>query len=135
AFCLLPCLNDKYLCPPTYPIFSQLFAYSAKSNFTRLMASGAITTSASTKKDIDIPFPLKPHLSPFYAFDEVNLFLDRASVERLARMIKQQTQQTQFIVVSLRRPMIKSVELTIGVTQARGAYTQVLGMKLQQSSS
>ncbi|MBW4561997.1 MAG: chromosome segregation protein SMC [Mojavia pulchra JT2-VF2] len=68
--------------------------------------------------------------SPFYAFDEVDMFLDGANVERLARMIKQQAQQAQFIVVSLRRPMIESAERTIGVTQARGAYTQVLGIKL-----
>ena len=73
--------------------------------------------------------------SPFYAFDEVDMFLDGANVERLARMIKQQAQQAQFIVVSLRRPMIESAERTIGVTQARGAYTQVLGIKLPQSAS
>jgi chromosome segregation protein len=68
--------------------------------------------------------------SPFYAFDEVDMFLDGANVERLAKMIKHQTQQAQFIVVSLRRPMIESAERTIGVTQARGAYTQVLGISL-----
>ncbi len=68
--------------------------------------------------------------SPFYAFDEVDMFLDGANVERLATMIEQQAKQAQFIVVSLRRPMIESAERTIGVTQARGAYTQVLGLKL-----
>jgi chromosome segregation protein len=68
--------------------------------------------------------------SPFYAFDEVDMFLDGANVERLARMIKQQAQDAQFIVVSLRRPMIESAQRTIGVTQARGAYTQVLGIDL-----
>ncbi|MGF1991746.1 MAG: chromosome segregation protein SMC [Nostoc sp. ZfuVER08] len=73
--------------------------------------------------------------SPFYAFDEVDMFLDGANVERLARMIKQQSQQAQFIVVSLRRPMIESAERTIGVTQARGAYTQVLGIKLPSSNT
>jgi len=73
--------------------------------------------------------------SPFYAFDEVDMFLDGANVERLARMIKQQAQQAQFIVVSLRRPMIESAERTIGVTQARGAHTQVLGIKLKTSNT
>lgn len=68
--------------------------------------------------------------STFYAFDEVDMFLDGANVERLARMIKRQSEQAQFIVVSLRRPMIQSAQRTIGVTQARGAYTQVLGLKL-----
>ena len=72
--------------------------------------------------------------SPFYAFDEVDMFLDGANVERLAKMIKQQAQQAQFIVVSLRRPMIESAQRTIGVTQARGAFTQVLGIKLPQNA-
>lgn len=73
--------------------------------------------------------------SPFYAFDEVDMFLDGANVERLSRMIKHQAQQAQFIVVSLRRPMIESSERTIGVTQARGAYTQVLGIDLQNKGA
>jgi chromosome segregation protein len=69
--------------------------------------------------------------SPFYAFDEVDMFLDGANVERLAKMIKQQALQAQFIVVSLRRPMIESSQRTIGVTQARGTHTQVLGLTMQ----
>ena len=73
--------------------------------------------------------------SPFYAFDEVDMFLDGANVERLARMIKQQAQEAQFLVVSLRRPMIESADRTIGVTQARGAYTQVLGINLLPQSA
>lgn len=73
--------------------------------------------------------------SPFYAFDEVDMFLDGANVERLSRMITQQAQQAQFIVVSLRRPMIESAERTIGVTQARGTHTQVLGLRLQPRSA
>jgi len=62
------------------------------------------------------------------------MFLDGANMKRLARMIERQTQQAQFIVVSLRPPMIESAERAIGVTQAWGAYTQVLGIKLQSSN-
>ncbi len=69
--------------------------------------------------------------SPFYAFDEVDMFLDGANVEKLSRMVKKQAQQAQFLVVSLRRPMIEASERTIGVTQARGAHTQVLGIKMK----
>ena len=49
-----------------------------------------------------------------------------------AQQIQQakQAQQAQFIVVSLRRPMIEASERTIGVTQARGTHTQVLGIKV-----
>ncbi len=72
--------------------------------------------------------------SPFYAFDEVDMFLDGANVEKLSKMIQQQARQAQFIVVSLRRPMIEAAERTIGVTQARGAYTQVLGINLAKAT-
>ncbi|MEN9204234.1 MAG: chromosome segregation protein SMC, partial [Thermostichales cyanobacterium DRC_bins_46] len=69
--------------------------------------------------------------SGFYAFDEVDMFLDGANVEKLAAMIQQQSQQAQFLVVSLRRPMIEKADRTLGVTQARGATTQVIGMTLR----
>ena len=49
-------------------------------------------------------------------------------VERLSKLISNQSSNAQFIVVSHRRPMISASERTIGVAQARGANTQVLGL-------
>ena len=66
--------------------------------------------------------------SPFYALDEVDSFLDGVNVERLAALIARQAEQAQFLVVSHRRPMIGASHRTIGVTQARGAHTQVVGL-------
>ena len=66
--------------------------------------------------------------SPFYALDEVDSFLDGVNVERLAGLIARQADQAQFMVVSHRRPMIAAATRTIGVTQARGAHTQVVGL-------
>ena len=66
--------------------------------------------------------------SPFYALDEVDSFLDGVNVERLAALIASQADEAQFLVVSHRRPMIAASRRTIGVTQARGAHTQVVGL-------
>jgi len=66
--------------------------------------------------------------SPFYALDEVDSFLDGVNVERLAGLIASQAEAAQFMVVSHRRPMISAATRTIGVTQARGAHTQVVGL-------
>jgi len=66
--------------------------------------------------------------SPFYALDEVDSFLDGVNVERLAALIANQADDAQFLVVSHRRPMIAAATRTIGVTQARGAHTQVVGL-------
>lgn len=69
--------------------------------------------------------------SPFYAFDEVDMHLDGINVEKLSEMIKFQSQDTQFIVVSLRKPMIESANRTIGVTQKEKGITRVTGVKLR----
>ena len=66
--------------------------------------------------------------SPFYALDEVDSFLDGINVERLSKLINSQSSNAQFIVVSHRRPMINASMRTIGVAQARGAHTQVIGL-------
>ncbi len=66
--------------------------------------------------------------SPFYALDEVDSFLDGINVERLSGLISRQAFEAQFLVVSHRRPMISASTRTIGVTQARGAHTQVIGL-------
>jgi chromosome segregation protein len=66
--------------------------------------------------------------SPFYALDEVDSFLDGVNVERLAALIAAQAEAAQFLVVSHRRPMIAASTRTIGVTQARGSHTQVVGL-------
>ena len=68
--------------------------------------------------------------SPFYALDEVDSFLDGVNVERLSDLIAKQSENAQFMVVSHRRPMIGAATRTIGVTQARGANTQVIGLPL-----
>ncbi len=69
--------------------------------------------------------------SPFYALDEVDASLDTMNVERIAQMVQKQAKDTQFIVVSHRRPMIESANRTLGVTQKEKGITKVTGIKLR----
>ena len=69
--------------------------------------------------------------SPFYAFDEVDANLDTMNVERIAQMVQNQSKDTQFIVVSHRKPMIESANRTIGVTQKEKGKSRVTGVKLR----
>ncbi len=55
---------------------------------------------------------------------------DGVNVERLAALISKQAEHAQFLVVSHRRPMIGASMRTIGVTQARGNHTQVVGLPI-----
>ncbi|WP_457591665.1 chromosome segregation protein SMC [Geoglobus sp.] len=67
--------------------------------------------------------------APFYAFDEVDMFLDGVNVARLARMIKEMSSRAQFIVVSLRKPMLEQADAIVGVTMGRDNSSQVTGIR------
>lgn len=66
--------------------------------------------------------------APFYAMDEIDMFLDGANVERVAKLIKKISAQAQFIVVSLRKPMILQSKFTLGVTMQENNITTVTGI-------
>lgn len=66
--------------------------------------------------------------APFYAFDEVDMMLDGANAERLARMVKRQSEQAQFVAVSLRRPMIENADHAIGVSLRADGFSKVVGI-------
>lgn len=66
--------------------------------------------------------------APFYAFDEVDMMLDGANADRLARMVKRQSEQAQFVVVSLRRPMIENADHAIGVSLRADGFSKVVGI-------
>ena len=67
--------------------------------------------------------------APFYAFDEVDMFLDSINAERLAQMVKKQSGHAQFVVVSLRRHMLDNSDQAIGVTLRADGFTQILGVQ------
>jgi len=68
--------------------------------------------------------------APFYAFDEVDMSLDGANVERIAAMIKELAPSSQFVIVSLRKPMIEAAERIMGVTIRPDKSTFVTGVKV-----
>ncbi|MBN2487513.1 MAG: chromosome segregation protein SMC [Methanosarcinaceae archaeon] len=68
--------------------------------------------------------------APFYAFDEIDMFLDGANAERVAQRVKKAVKDAQFIVVSLRKPMIEAAARTIGVTMQENNITSITGVKL-----
>ncbi len=68
--------------------------------------------------------------APFYAFDEVDMNLDGANVERIADLIKELSQNSQFINISLRKPMIDCADRIIGVTIRPDKSTLVTGVSI-----
>jgi chromosome segregation protein len=75
-------------------------------------------------------FSIQKYLpAPFYALDEVDMFLDGYNVEQIANMIKELSANAQFVIVSLRKPMIDSADRIVGVTLREDKSSLVTGVK------
>ncbi len=68
--------------------------------------------------------------APFYAFDEIDMFLDGVNAEKVARRIQKSAANAQFIVVSLRKPMIEAAKRTLGVAMQENNISSITGIKL-----
>lgn len=97
---------------------------------------GALSGGEKALTALALVFSIQKHLpAPFYALDEVDASLDTMNVERIADMVKKQSSDTQFLVVSHRRPMIEAANRTIGVTQKEKGKTKVTGVKLREDDN
>ncbi len=63
--------------------------------------------------------------SPFYLFDESDMFLDGFNAENVARILKANSDKAQFIVVSLRRAVLKYADHIIGVTITNDGISKI----------
>lgn len=96
---------------------------------------GALSGGEKALTALALVFSIQRYLpAPFYALDEVDASLDTMNVERIAEMVKKQSSDTQFLVVSHRRPMIEAANRTIGVTQKEKGKTKVTGVKLREDN-
>jgi chromosome segregation protein len=67
---------------------------------------------------------LKP--SPFYLFDEIDAHLDAPNAERLANIVEERSNGSQFIMVSLRDSVVQKAKLIYGVYPERGVSKVVV---------
>ena len=75
-------------------------------------------------------FSIQKYLpAPFYALDEVDASLDAMNVERIADMIKKQSDDTQFLVVTHKPLMVGAAHRVVGVTQKEKGKTKVTGVQ------
>ena len=65
--------------------------------------------------------------SPFYVLDEVDMFLDGVNAETVSRMVKRNAQDSQFIMVSLRKVALKEANYVYGVTMRDTGVSEMIG--------
>ncbi|ASJ02490.1 chromosome segregation protein SMC [Thermococcus profundus] len=70
--------------------------------------------------------------APFYLFDEIDAHLDDANVKRVADLIKESSQSSQFIVITLRDVMMANADKIIGVSMRNG-ISRVVALSLEKA--
>ncbi len=69
--------------------------------------------------------------SPFVVLDEIDAALDEANAERLARIIVDLSDKTQFILITHNRAPMHKADILYGVTMQDNGISQLLSMKIE----
>lgn len=73
---------------------------------------------------------LKCRPMPFCILDEIEAALDEANVDRFASYLKHFSQETQFIVITHRRPTMNQSDALFGVTMQEKGVSKIVSVKL-----
>ncbi len=72
---------------------------------------------------------------PFCVLDEIEAALDEANVARYAKYLKKFSSQTQFIVITHRKPTMENADNLFGVTMEEKGVSKIVSVKLSEVES
>ena len=75
---------------------------------------------------------LKVSPTPFCILDEVDAMLDEPNTARFRELLKEMSENTQFIIVTHNRNTVQVADVIYGVTMGRDSISQVLSLKLDE---
>lgn len=75
---------------------------------------------------------LKTSPTPFCVLDEVDAMLDEANVGRFRDLLKDLSQETQFLIITHNRNTVQVADVIYGVTMGKDSTSQTLSLKLDQ---
>ena len=75
----------------------------------------------------DGDLPLQP--SPFCILDEVDAPLDEPNIQRLTRLLKEMSAQTQFIVITHAKRTMEAAQALYGVTMQEPGVSKLVSVK------
>ncbi|MCQ2387896.1 MAG: chromosome segregation protein SMC, partial [Clostridia bacterium] len=71
---------------------------------------------------------------PFCVLDEIEAALDEANVDRFARYLQKFSEETQFIVITHRKPTMEMADALFGVTMQEKGVSKTVSVKLSDIS-
>ncbi len=75
---------------------------------------------------------LRSRPMPFCILDEIEAALDDANVDRFATYLKQFSEETQFIVITHRKPTMNQADTLFGVTMQEKGVSKIVSVKLAE---
>ncbi len=78
---------------------------------------------------------LKSKPMPFCILDEIEAALDDANVDRFASYLKRFSEDTQFIVITHRKPTMNQADTLFGVTMQEKGVSKIVSVKLAEVES
>jgi chromosome segregation protein len=72
--------------------------------------------------------------SPFCILDEVDAPLDEPNIERLTRLIKEMSKQTQFIVITHAKRTMEAAQSLYGVTMQEPGVSKLVSVRFGQEA-
>ncbi|MGI8958610.1 MAG: chromosome segregation protein SMC [Bryobacteraceae bacterium] len=72
--------------------------------------------------------------SPFCVLDEVDAPLDEPNIERLTRLLKEMSQQTQFIVITHAKRTMEAAQNLYGVTMQEAGISKLVSVKFDRAN-
>ena len=124
------CIRDRLMLTNADSPFEGGLTIHAQPRGKKMLRIEGLSGGEKSLTSLAFVFAIQRYMpAPFYALDEVDQNLDGINAEKLANMVDRESQRAQFIVVSLRKPMIECSERTIGVTQRQNGITKVTGIK------
>jgi len=77
---------------------------------------------------------LKVSPTPVCVMDEVDAMLDEANVGRFRDLVRELSQETQFIIITHNRNTVQAADVIYGVTMGRDSVSQIISLKLDEVS-
>lgn len=75
---------------------------------------------------------LKTRPMPFCILDEIEAALDEANVDRFAKYLKKFSKETQFIVITHRKPTMNEADILFGVTMEEKGVSKIVSVRLSE---